>query len=70
MTEIENIQEGARVAGGPERVPCEVLRIDHSVETVPPLTDRPCVRLWVRREDTNEEGFMTFGPRGMVEVLA
>jgi hypothetical protein len=68
-TEVETIEEGDVVAGGPDRVPCEVLRIEPGTETVWPLAGRPCIRLWVRREDTGEEGSMTFGPGGLVEVL-
>lgn len=67
--QVENITAGTRVAGGPDRIPCTVLRIEPGVETVPPLTGRPCIRLWVRREDTSDEGFMTFGPGGFVNVL-
>lgn len=69
MVEIEKVAEGIRVAGGPDRIPCTVLRIEPGIETVAPLAGRPCVRLWVRREDTGEEGSMTFGPGGLVEVL-
>jgi hypothetical protein len=59
---IESVGPGMIVPDGPKRLPCEVLRVDHAVETVPPLTGRPCIRLWSRRTDTNQEGYLTYGP--------
>jgi len=38
-----------------------------STETVFPLTGRECWRYWARREDTGEEGFVTYGPGATVE---
>lgn len=40
---------------------------EHGKETIPPLTGRLCARYWARREDTGAEGFMTYGPGGVVE---
>jgi hypothetical protein len=37
------------------------------VETVFPLTGRDCWRYWARREDTGDEGYVTFGPGATVE---
>jgi hypothetical protein len=37
------------------------------VETVFPLAGRDCWRYWARREDTGAEGYVTFGPGGVVD---
>lgn len=37
------------------------------VETVFPLAGRDCWRYWARREDTGEEGYVTFGRGASVE---
>jgi hypothetical protein len=66
---INDVKVDHVVAGGPDKVPCTVLRIDHTTETVAPLAGRPCVQLWCRRQDTNQEGFLTFGPGALVTLL-
>jgi hypothetical protein len=38
-------------------------------ETVEPLTGRPGVRFWCRREDTGQEGWMTYGLTGVAQIL-
>lgn len=65
MSPIETIVVGDTVLGGPNDTPCVVLRIESGVETVAPLTGRPCVRLWCRRDD-GQEGYLTYGPGGFV----
>jgi hypothetical protein len=67
--QIEQIEPGMIVPGGPDSIPCEVLRVDHAKETVPPLAGRDCIRLWSRRTDTNQEGYLTYGPGAMVTVV-
>lgn len=69
MTPIDDIGPDTMIAGGPDRVPCTVLRKEDSVETVAPLAGRPCIKVWVRREDTGEEGYVLCGPGGHLDVL-
>ena len=39
-----------------------------SIETIPPLTGQPCVRIRGRREDSGAEGTMTFGITAGVQI--
>lgn len=66
---VTAVQVGDVVLGGPD-VPCEVLGIEHGTETVLPLAGRPCIRLDVRRQDTGEEGWLTYGPAGFVRIAS
>jgi hypothetical protein len=69
MIPIDDIQPDMVIAGGPDRIPCTVLRTEDSVETVAPLAGRPCIKVWIRREDTGEEGYVLYGPNGYVEIF-
>lgn len=64
------IEPGMVIAGGPDRVPSLVLRVEAGVETIAPLAGRPCLKVWVRREDTGEEGFVLYGLEGEAERLS
>lgn len=66
--EIETIEAGDTVLGGADDVECSVLRVDCDFETVAPLAGRPRIRLWVQRDDTGDEGYMSFGPGGLARV--
>jgi hypothetical protein len=63
----DQLEQGNRILCGDVTV--IVLRAGvESVETVWPLAGRPCLRFWCRREDTGEEGFVSFGPAGVAQV--
>lgn len=52
-----------------ERPDCTVTRppeLTH--ETIEPLRGRPAIRIWIRRTDTNDEGYVLFGPGAEVDI--
>jgi hypothetical protein len=68
---VENLTPGDVIVW-PEwykRPDCEVTASPiHTFETVAPLAGLPCIRIPMRRLDTNEDGYHTFGPGAEVEL--
>lgn len=62
---VREIGAGDRVAGGPHDVPCTILR---DPEPGTDLFGRETLRFWSRREDTGQEGSLTYGPTGFVRI--
>ena len=58
------VQVGDTISG-PDHAACDVLRIEHGVETVTPLTGRPCIKFWCRNRADGREGYVTAGLLGV-----
>lgn len=66
----ERLTPGDRIHVALEGVVVTVLRPGvEAVESCGPIAGRPCLRVWGRREDTGAEGFMTYGPGGVAQVM-
>jgi hypothetical protein len=65
LIDAANLRPGDRIEGSPCTHPGVMVTIlrdgEQTTETVWPLTGRPVLRYWGRREDTGAEGFMSYG---------
>lgn len=62
---IAEVKAGDRVQYRADTPVCTVLR---PAEQAREVHGGPCLRLWVTREDTGEEGFITYGPSASVQL--
>lgn len=66
----EMLRPGDRVEASPYVNPGVVVRILRAGEAGRDLFGRPLTRYWSTREDTGEEGFLSYGPGGVVRRLS
>lgn len=66
----DQLRPGDRVEASPHTNPGVVVRILRESEQGRDPFGRPITRYWGVREDTGEEGFISFGPGGVVRRLS